>query len=111
MGTMEETNGPEVSTSSCNSSSVKTFKKEKVAIGEVYDPEVPTNSCSSSSEPEVEDKERDVEFKTIHNVLAKLWVQKAFGKAQQVNVKLKLDFLKVFNIFGFYDFPQGAKLW
>ena len=111
--TMEETYDPDVPTSSCNSSSVKTFKKEKVTLGEAYDPEVPTNSCDSSPELEVslinsifvthstqvEKRERDVEIKTIHNVLAKLWVQKAFGKAQQDNVKLKLDFLKVSKIF------------
>merc|ERR1712181_46438 len=92
--TMEETNAPEVPTSSCNSSSVRTLKKEKVTIGEAYDPEVPTNSCDTSLELEIEKMERDVEIKTIHNVLAKLWVQRACGKAQQDNVKAKLDFLK-----------------
>jgi|ERR1712192_121595 len=94
MGTMEETYDPEVCKSSCNSSSVRTLKKEKVTLGEAYDPEVPTNSCDSSPELEVEENERDVEINTIQNVLAKLWVQKACGKAQQDDVKLKLNFLK-----------------
>merc|ERR1712181_145625 len=98
--TMEEMYDPEVPTSSCNSSSsVKALKKEKekkdkATLGEAYDPEVPTNSCNSSPEPDVGENERDVEMKTIQNVLAKIWVQKAFGKAQQDNVKLRLDSLK-----------------
>jgi len=105
---LEETFDSEVPTSSFDYSSVKTMEKEKLAIGEVYDPEVPTHSCNSSSEPEVsvtnsifvtqsaqvEEKERDVAINTIQNVLAKLWVRKARGKAQQDNVRSKLDSLK-----------------
>jgi len=91
---MEETFDSEVPTSSCDNSSVKTMKREKLAIVEVYDPEVPTNSCDSSSEPEVEERERGFEINTIQNVLAKLWVRMARGKAQQDNVRSKLDSLK-----------------